>query len=221
MDASSDICALIPAFNEEAAIGEVVKKVSAHLDTVLVIDDGSSDHTSEAAQAAGAVTIRLEPNQGKGAAIKAGFKEAGARNMRAVVCMDADGQHDPNEIPLFLNAQDKGDIILGCRMSKTDDMPFVRACTNRFMSWLISKYAGQRILDTQCGYRMIKQHVWESVTIERLGYDMESEFLIKASRQGFQVHEVPIATIYNQATSDIHPIRDTIRFFHMLWRIRK
>ena len=123
------ILALIPAYNEAAAIREVITRVSVHL-PVLVVDDGSRDETANIAEAAGARVLRQAPNQGKGTALRAGFRQALDEQFDAVLTLDADGQHDPAEIPLFLEAfrQNQAHLVIGQRTFK--EMPLVRRLAN-------------------------------------------------------------------------------------------
>lgn len=219
----SNVAALIPAFYEEKRIAEVARRTRAQLDHVLVIDDGSSDATSEKAREAGVEVIRHEVNRGKGAAIKTGLRELVARGFEYVVILDGDGQHLPEEISAFLDVAEKtkAPFLLGNRMSDTSRMPLVRRLTNSCMSWQISRLCGQPIPDTQCGFRMIHRDVVPHLFCESNAYDYETEMLLIASKRGFKIAAVPITTVYSDEKSKIHPVRDTIRFFKLIRRYRK
>jgi glycosyltransferase involved in cell wall biosynthesis len=139
------------------------------------------------------------------------------------VTLDGDGQHDTSEIPLFLDAYARGncDIVLGNRMTDTRTMPLTRRCANRFTSWAISRTVGTLMHDTQCGFRLISLDFWKAVHLDSVHFDLESEILIKACREGARIREVRIRTIYfgtNQ--SKISPVPDTLRFLQTLWRCR-
>jgi glycosyltransferase involved in cell wall biosynthesis len=155
------VLALIPAYNESTAISEVVTRVSAHL-PVLVVDDGSRDNTAALAEAAGAKVLRQVPNQGKGAALRVGFRQAIQQGYDAVLTLDADGQHDPAEIPLFLQAYQQQDahLVIGQRTFK--DMPYVRRLANTLGTSLFSWAMRQPVYDNQSGYRLISRPVMES-----------------------------------------------------------
>lgn len=215
------LCVLIPAFNEEKTIGEVVEKARQFVSDVVVVDDGSSDKTSSRATEKGAFCLRHTENRGKGASLQAGFEYILNRDIEAVIILDGDGQHDPSEIPKFLTFFEKGkyDIILGNRMSNPEGMPLIRWLTNKFMSAVISRLSGQKIPDSQCGYRLISRVVLEKVKCNSRNYDLESEILIKASRAGFRIGSVPIASIYSGQQSKINSIIDTIRFFKLLIKV--
>jgi glycosyltransferase involved in cell wall biosynthesis len=211
------VAALIPAFLEERHIRRVVTETLRQLDCVYVVDDGSSDRTSEEARAGGAQVIRHDVNQGKGAAIKTGFRELLKRDCEFVLILDGDGQHLPTEIPRFLG-EDRAHLLVGNRMSDAREMPFVRRLTNRFMSWQISRVCRQRIPDSQCGFRRIHRSLIPKLFVESNAYDYETEMLFIAARDGFTIGSVPVSTVYGDETSKIRPVRDTLRFFSLISR---
>lgn len=221
--ARGDLCAIIPCYNEAASIARIVRSVRQYVGTVIVVDDCSTDGTSEQAQAAGAHVVRHARNQGKGVALKTGFAVASSMNLTAAITLDGDGQHDTSEIPQFIEAFGPAscDIVVGNRMKDTQPMPFVRRYTNRFTSWAISKMVGRDIFDTQCGYRLISLEFWKAVRLDCSRFDLESEILIKACRSGARLKQVDVRTIYfGNERSKINPFTDTLRFFHVLWRCR-
>lgn len=219
----SNVAALIPSFREENRIAEVVQRTRAQLGHVLVVDDGSPDSTAQKARDTGADVIRHEVNRGKGAAIKTGFRDLLDRGFEFVLILDGDGQHLPEEIPLFLEEANKthAKFVVGNRMADTRKMPRVRVLTNRYMSWQISRVCGQPIPDTQCGFRMIHRDVVPHLFCESNAYDYETEMLFIAAQRGFKISAVPVSTVYADEKSKIHPIRDTLRFFKLLSRYRK
>ncbi|MGQ9608997.1 MAG: glycosyltransferase family 2 protein [bacterium] len=215
-----DICILLPGYNEEKMIGQIVSKARKVINDVIVIDDGSTDDTYQIAKSAGAIVIRHEVNKGKGAALKTGFQYALEHNYQAVITMDSDGQHDVNDIPNFLNAlsEKKTGIIIGSRMKDISTMPAIRKVTNKLTSYISSLLMRQKVDDSQSGFRLITSDVLRSIKLESDRYDMESEILIKASRAGFQIISVPIKTIYGQEKSKINPLIDTYRFIRLVFR---
>jgi glycosyltransferase involved in cell wall biosynthesis len=218
----TNVAALIPAYFEEAQIQAVARRTLAQLDHVLVLDDGSTDRTSEEARKAGAEVIRHEKNQGKGAAIKTGLRELEARGFLYVLILDGDGQHLPEEIPGFLEEANRSGapFVVGTRMSDTRKMPWVRRMTNRFMSAQISKLCGQPVPDSQCGFRLMRRDVIPHLYCDSNNYDYETEMLLIASREGFRIASVPVSTIYGEEKSKIHPVRDTVRFFQLISRYK-
>lgn len=211
-------CAILPAYNEAANIAEVIRKVKALGIDVIVIDDGSSDNTSSIAKSESAVLIRHDLRRGKGATLKDGFDHVRGKGYDFIVMLDADGQHDPAEIPAFIDkaTNSSAGIVVGNRMGAPEGMPLIRILTNRFMSWLISAVCGQRIPDTQCGYRLMTADAFRAVDIEARKYEVESELLIKLARRGYKIESVPIKSLYGQETSNIRPIQDTFRFIGFL-----
>ncbi len=211
---------LIPAFNEEAAVGAVVKGALKHAGRVLVVDDGSSDRTGETAAAAGAEVIRHPVNRGKGGALRTGLRALAERGSDPVIVIDGDGQHDPGEIPDFLTEARRSGagIVVGNRMTAAASMPRVRYWTNRVMSAVISRLTGVEIPDSQCGYRLITAGVIKQLSFSTSNYDTESEMLIEAARKGVGISSVPVRSIYSGQASRIRPGRDTVRFLRLLFR---
>ncbi|MEY2536904.1 MAG: hypothetical protein QOG67_644, partial [Verrucomicrobiota bacterium] len=203
--------AVIPAFNEEKHIGDVVRRTREQLDHVLVVDDGSSDETAGLAREAGAEVIVHPENRGKGESIKSGLRYWLERQLTWVVILDADGQHRPEEIDRLIRAaaSDGASLLLGNRMKDISSMPLVRRWVNRYMSKKISRLCGQDIPDTQCGFRMLHRHFIPEVLTGTDRFDYETEMLIIASRKGFRIESVPISTVYSDEVSSINPIRDT------------
>ena len=220
---SSLLLVLIPAYNEEGCIRQVVLSVAAHVPDVLVMDDGSSDNTAVEAELGGALVLRQDPNQGKGAALERGFRYALDQGFAAVITMDADGQHSTEDLPMFVQAfREKGaDVVVGNRMADTTGMPWIRKQTNFFMSWLLSRVAGQVIPDSQNGYRLYSAVALGQVSTMSRGFAAESEILLRLAKLGQRIDAVPTRTIYGEQRSKIHPVPDTFRFFRMLRRFKK
>jgi glycosyltransferase involved in cell wall biosynthesis len=219
------VAALIPAYLEERRIGEVVLRARALVGRVLVVDDGSTDCTAREALAAGAEVLRHAENRGKGEAIRTGFvRLAEWAPCHYVVLLDGDGQHLPEEIGSFLNvaARENVPMLVGNRMSDVATMPMVRRWTNRFMSAQVSAVCGQRVRDSQCGFRMVHKDLLPLFARCRgRGYDFESEMLVEVARQGYRIAAVPISTVYGDEKSKIRPVRDALRFFALMCRLRK
>jgi glycosyltransferase involved in cell wall biosynthesis len=213
------IAALIPAFREEKHITGVVLGTREHIPDVLVVDDGSGDATGDLARRAGADVVVNAPNLGKGASLAIGLDRLFERGFDAAVCLDADGQHLPAEIPRFLAAAPDADLVVGNRMADARGMPPARLWTNRVTSWMLSRLAGVRVPDVQCGYRLVRREAWRGVTIRTRNYDFEGEMIVAMGRKGFRVASVPVSTVYGDEVSAIHPVRDTVRFFQMVWRL--
>jgi glycosyltransferase involved in cell wall biosynthesis len=215
-----NVVAVIPAKDAAETVAGVVRGLLAAAPAVrvIVVDDGSGDETGTRAAEAGARVVRHDVNQGKGAALQSGFDAAVDGGADAVLALDADGQHDPACAPRLLAALEQADVVIGTRNGDRTGMPWLRKATNDVTSWWVSRLAGQRIEDSQSGYRAIKSSVLRAVRPESRRFDYESEFLVAAARAGFRIGAAPIPTLYNAPGSHIHPFRDTVRFIRFVIR---
>ncbi len=218
-----DIAAVVPAYNAGRHIEGVIRGLLRHVPArnVVVVDDGSGDDTASVAASTGAAVLRHPVNRGKGAALRTGFGAALAMpGISAIVMLDADGQHDPDEVPRFAEAfaAGAGELVIGDRMQVTGSMPRLRVFTNRFTSAVISLIAKQRVPDTQNGYRLAGCALLRRVELASERYEIESELIVKASRAGARIASIPVSTIYGSERSAIHPARDTLRFFSLVFR---
>ena len=213
---------VIPVYNEERNISDVVNGVFKKTRDVLVVDDGSDDGTLNVLKSTG-VAYLSQRHAGKGAALRAGFRYALDKGYEWVITMDGDGQHDSGDIQKIEAAMKTNgtDIIIGSRMEDTSRMPLLRIATNRFMSYLISSAAGCRLPDTQCGFRAIRCKVLETIMLRTTHYDTESELIIKAGRAGFRMTSIPVITIYNGSKSSINKFTDTLRFIRLMSRVAR
>ena len=232
-DIRSQTAAVIPAYQDEKHIGDIAQRTRERLDHVLVVDDGSTDHTAQRAREAGAEVIVHDQNRGKGEALKTGLAHwlrlpdrsgSGQDGQIAwVVLLDSDGQHLPEEIDRFLLAAAdaaRPTFFIGNRMNDVARMPFVRRLVNRYMSRRISRVCRQKIPDTQCGFRMLDRQLIPELLGGGHRFDYDTEVLIIASRKGYRIESVPITTVYSDQVSKIHPVRDAIRFFKLMWRYK-
>jgi len=215
------ILALIPAHDEEPRIGAVVRGAAVHL-PVLVVDDGSSDGTAAAAEAAGATVLVQRPNAGKGAALRAGFRRALGDGFEAVVALDADGQHDPAEIPAFLAAYASGrpDLVIGRRDFRR--MPLSRRVANELGARVFSWAVGRSIPDNQSGYRLVGRRLMAALldSPER-GFEFEVEMIARCIRVGWPIAWVPIRTIYAGGPSHIRPVGHVTSFLRIARHARR
>ncbi|MFA5099864.1 MAG: glycosyltransferase family 2 protein [Candidatus Omnitrophota bacterium] len=214
---------IIPTYNESSSIRNLIDRTQSQGLDIIVVDDGSTDDTSRIASQTNATVLRNPHNLGKGASLIKGFEHALAKGYDAVITMDGDGQHLPEDIQAFLAVaqSQKAGIIIGNRMTMVENMPRIRIMTNTFMSWIISIISRQNIPDSQCGFRFIKKEVLQRIKLRTKNFEMESEMLIEAGRAGFAIISVPIKTVYNNERSHIHPVRDTIRFVKYLFERTK
>ncbi|MBI2762371.1 MAG: glycosyltransferase family 2 protein [Chloroflexi bacterium] len=218
---SRGLLALIPAHDEAPRIGAVVRGALPYL-PVLVVDDGSVDATATEAAAAGAVVLSQHPNQGKGAALRAGFARALTDGALAVVTLDADGQHDPAELPRFIEAESaqSSELIVGRR--DFGRMPLVRRASNWAGAVLLSAAVGRWIPDNQSGYRLIGRRLMTAMlNSHEDGFAFEVEMIAVCLREGWAVRWVPISTIYGDERSHIRPLHHLREFIGVAWRARK
>ncbi len=206
---NSDICIVIPAYNASQTIGDVVARALRHCH-VIVADDGSEDNTAQVAGNAGAEVIRIEKNQGKGNALRELFLRAMDAGYSAVITMDADGQHDPDEVPLFLREHERypDAIIVGSRMKDKDLIPARRYNAMRIARFYISYAANQFIEDTQCGFRLYPLSIIEKINLVTERYVTETEILMKAGDSGYRIRFIPVKAIYDGNRSHFRPVKD-------------
>ncbi len=215
MDERPRIVALIPGYQEGPRIAAVVEAASHYL-PVVVVDDGSTDDTAAQAEAAGATVLVQRPNAGKGAALRAGFRHALAGGAAAVVTLDADGQHDPSEIPAFLAAFEAtgAELIIGRR--DFGSMPPVRRLSNTLGGWVFSAAVGRRVADNQSGYRLIgRQLMTALLDSDESGFEFEVEMFARCIASGLPIADVPIRTIYAGEPSHIRPWRHFTEFLRV------
>jgi glycosyltransferase involved in cell wall biosynthesis len=216
------VVAVIPGYNEGPRIGTVVRATLEHL-PVIVVDDGSVDTTAARAREAGATVIEQRPNQGKGVALRAGFARAIAAGYDAVVALDADGQHDPAEIPRFLEAfatDPPPDLVIGRRNFRS--MPPIRRLSNELGGRAFSWAVGQAIPDNQSGYRLVGRRIMEAtLASDEGGFEFEVEMITTCIRLGGTIAWVPIRTIYAGEPSHIRPLAHLRSFLRVVRKARR
>lgn len=210
--------AIIPAYNEEKNIGKVIEKCKEYVNKIIVIDDCSTDKTATIAGESDTIVIINNKNIGKTDSLKKGFRKGIEERADIFVLLDADGQHDPQEIPLLLKKINEGyDLVVGARKFQREFMPTVRIFANAISSYLVSLISGVRILDSQSGYRAIKRDVLEKITLNSTRYQSDTEMIVKAAKCGFKIGFVPISTIYHpEMNSKVDQIIDPLRFLILL-----
>lgn len=215
-----DLCAVIPAYNAARHLPGVIDDVARHVrrDLILVVDDGSADDTRESAARAGATVVVHAHNQGKGAAIRTGLSRAGELGPAFAILLDADGQHNPADIPAFVARQREtnADMVVGNRLARAANMPWLRKATNHVTSAVVSLLAGRRVPDSQNGYRLVRLAHFGKFPLTTSRYEIESEMIIRAGRAGGRIASVPVETIYADERSFINPLVDTGRFLRMV-----
>ncbi|TVQ29159.1 MAG: glycosyltransferase family 2 protein [Wenzhouxiangella sp.] len=220
-------CAVIPARNEARTIRAVVQGSLGAVDQVIVIDDGSDDGTSSVLEGLPVHIIRHDQAGGKAAALASGFGHALAQGADLVVTLDGDGQHDPADIPRLLDAarDHRNHLVLGARLRQRHRQPGIRKFANRFADFFVSWASGQRVPDSQTGFRVYPRGLLESVqpsTARRHGFVFETAMLIDGARRGFPCVAVAIDSVYNEDArpSYFKPGKDVWEiFWFVFWRI--
>ena len=217
---------LIPTYNEEKNLINIIRTIYTSKYPAMIVNDGSTDSTHKILKwlqrANGIKVISYKYNEGKGYAIKRGAKKLIKQGFEWILILDSDGQMDIEDIIQFeniLKIHPDARIIIGNRLHNHKNMPKIRYITNRIMSWFISLLAGQKIVDSQCGFRLIHRDIF-GIRTNGQRFEYESEQLIKAGRRGFKIISIPIKCIYEKGRiSKINPIKDIIRFFKMLYNL--
>ena len=184
---------------------------------LLVIDDGSLDATAQILNDNGIPHLSHETNLGKGAAIRSGAKWAIENNFHWILTLDADQQHPPSSIPVFIERMKAKVILIGQR-SDLKSMPLLRILSNKFTSLLLSIRTNSSLRDSQCGFRLIPLSLFKKIEFQQNGFQFESELLIKASMSGYSIEHVKIPTVYGLEKSAMRNIRDTLKFAAMYFK---
>jgi len=207
------ICILIPAYNAQETLGFVLKKIEPLKIDTVVVDDGSSDETKRVALENGAQLLEHSLNRGKGAALRTGFQYILQRDYHLIITLDADGQHDPSEIPSLLKIFQsvKPDILIASRAAEFGKMTFLRRFWNRLGVKAVARLCHSDITDSQSGFRLIRTEVLKGVDLFTSRFETELVLLINACKRGFSVLSVPIKTQHVDGTGSSHfrPVVDT------------
>jgi len=208
----SKICVVIPAYNAAQTIRDVVKGSLQYVSDVIVADDGSTDNTADIAAEAGAQVILIDKNLGKGNALKALFGKAIDEGYDAVISVDADGQHDPADIPRFIELHHSFPeaVIVGSRMHDIHKIPRGRYNSMHVARFYVSLGANQFIEDTQCGFRLYPLSTVKNILLTTDRYVPETEFLLKAGDSGVKIRPLEIETIYSNNVSHFKPVTDIV-----------
>ena len=215
--------AVIPAHNEAATIGTVVLQTQPHVETVIVIDDGSTDKTAEIAQLAGARVCSHDQNKGKGAAIQTGFELGMTDDADTLVFLDGDGQHDPDSIPALVEPIENGesDLVIGSRTKQgIGTAPRHRKVCRGILNTITNAVNGTEVTDTQSGFRAMRAGLIEEMIFEDTGMGIESTLLTEAVGAGAQVSEVPVQEHYPKTASPNHnPISHAVAVLSSILKI--
>ena len=205
--APQKIIVATPAYNEEKYIGTIVLQARQHADEVIVLDDGSTDRTSSIAKLAGATVIRHEHNRGYGSAIQSIFTEARVRNADILIILDSDAQHNPDEIPLLIEAVSGDcDVVIGSREMHSHEIPRYRRVGQKILSGITGFLSRQKLTDTESGFRAYSRKAIEELDLKETGMAVSSEIIKSASSKKLRIKEVPVSAIYTRDGSSLNPV---------------
>lgn len=219
------LAAVVPCYNAGSRVRGVVKGLMERLDRVYVVDDGSTDGSAQSVDDLGALVLTFPENRGKGFAMRAGFEAALKEpGIQAVVILDADGQHDPAELPHLYNifVEKQADLAIGARAFQRGEIPWASWLGNSLTAFLTKRLLGQTIPDTQSGYRIHSRRFLEDVLENVPGgrYETEMAILLKAAREDYRLISEPIKTIYEEGNRSSHfnKVRDSFRIYRTFFR---
>jgi glycosyltransferase involved in cell wall biosynthesis len=205
------VLAGIAAYNEARYVGSIVLQARQYVDEVIVVDDGSTDNTARVAELAGATVIRHDKNSGKGAAIQSILAEAKKRNPDTLVLLDADSQHDPNEIPVLIKPISEGfDLVIGSREAQKDKTPRYRRIGQKVLLRSTRLASKTNISDSESGFRALSPKAINELDLKASGFAVESEMITRAADKNLKITEVPISNIYTIDGSTLNPVRHGI-----------
>jgi glycosyltransferase involved in cell wall biosynthesis len=200
--------AIIPAYNEEVALGSIILRTLQYVDEVIIVNDGSDDKTVDVAKLAGAEIINHATNLGKGEALKSGFSAIGDADV--VVTIDADGQHNPDEIPSLIKPiiEDGADLVNGSRYMNgpEENTPAYRRVGQQVLDNATNISAGIKVTDSQSGFRAFSPAACNVFRFYDTGFGIESEMLVDVAEAGLKIVEVPITVRYDVDGSTKNPV---------------
>jgi glycosyltransferase involved in cell wall biosynthesis len=207
----------IPAYNEARSVGSIVLQAKQYCDEVIVVDDGSTDNTARIAGLAGACVVRHNHNEGYGAAVLRILAEAKKRNPRVLVLLDADSQHNPDEIPSLIRRVSEGfDVVIGSRQAQREKTPTYRRIGQKVLLRSGRLIERHDVSDSESGFRALSAKAIDELELKEKGFASASEMIVKAAEKGLRMAEVPISNIYTADGSTLNPIRHGVEVLNRI-----
>jgi glycosyltransferase involved in cell wall biosynthesis len=215
--ASTGVIVGMPAYNEAKYIGSVILQARRFADEVVVVDDGSSDATANIARLAGATVVRHEYNQGYGSSIRTLLTEANKRDAAILVVLDADAQHNPDEIPRLVEGiKDGADIVIGSREMQKNKIAGYRRLGQKVLSRMTKVASGQRLSDTESGFRAYSRKAIATLELKETGMAISAEIISAATSRGLIIAEVPVSVTYTGDGSTLNPVKHGLGVFNRI-----
>ena len=203
----SKIIVAMPAYNDEKYIGSLILRAKQHADEILIVDDGSNDYTAKVAELAGAIVVRHETNQGYGRTIRSILAEARNRDADILVILDADYQHNPDEIPSLVKAVSEGaDVVIGSREMRENKIALYRRLGQRVLARLTYIASRTKLSDTESGFRAYSRKALNTLELKETGMSVSSEIVSEAAAKGLKIREIPISVMYTKDSSTLNPV---------------
>lgn len=211
------ICVIIPTFNNDKTLMEVVEKVAAVIDDVIIVNDGSTDNTSQLLLNVDKIVVTHPVNKGKGAALKSGFKRAEELGYTHAITIDSDGQHKASQIPCFIDAvkENPNSIIIGCRNLLTENMPGKNTFANKFSNFWFYLQTGVKLADTQTGFRAYPLKILKGRSLLTSRYEAELALLVFSAWNGIDIKSIPIDVYYPPVSERVSHFRPFMDFFRI------
>ena len=211
---------VVPIYNSEKYLPKLFKKITEYfsLESIFAVNDASEDNSNDVCKKIGVKLIDLKVNCGKGNALQVGFKEAIKKGYEFAFTIDSDLQHNPEDFPSFIQKQNELalELVIGERDFSHKKMPFHRICSNTLTSWVVSRASKQKILDSQCGFRLYDLKLLEGMNFQTKRYQFETEIILKIAKKNGKVGFTPIETIYDGQKSYISGWRDIKNFIKIV-----
>ena len=203
-----EVIVATPAFNEEKYIGTIILKARQYVDDVIVVDDGSTDQTANVAKLAGATVIQHKQNKGKGIAIQSILVEAKRKAPDILVLLDADSQHNPDEIPYLIKPIREGsDLVIGSRKEQADKTPRYRRIGQKILLYSTRILSRKSLTDSESGFKALSWKAISGIQLRENGFAIETEMIASATDKHLKITQVPISNIYTKDGSTLNPVR--------------